>query len=142
LRESVERSLAAAVKTYEQMRKRGIRVVIGGDYGFDITPQGANARDLEHFVKLFGYSPSEALACATRIGAEVMEMGDELGQVREAISPTCCLSMATRLRTCRFCSGRNDSWPSCRTATFTSSIAKRSRATKAARPKGGGRLVR
>ena len=52
LRELVERSLAAAVRTYEQMRKRGIRVVIGGDYGFDITPQGANARDIEHFVKL------------------------------------------------------------------------------------------
>ena len=83
LRESVERSLAATVRTYEQMRKRGIRVVIGGDYGFDITPQGANARDLEHFVKLFGYSPSEALACATRIGAELMDMGHELGQVRE-----------------------------------------------------------
>lgn len=83
LRESVERSLAATVRTYEQMRKRGIRVVIGGDYGFDITPQGANAKDLEHFVKLFGYSPSEALACATRIGAELMDMGDELGQVRE-----------------------------------------------------------
>jgi imidazolonepropionase-like amidohydrolase len=83
LRESVERSLAAAVRTYEQMRKRGIRVVIGGDYGFDITPQGANARDLEHFVKLFGYSPSEALACATRIGAELMDMGNDLGQVSE-----------------------------------------------------------
>lgn len=83
LRESVEQSLAATVRTYDQMRKRGIRVVIGGDYGFDITPQGANARDLEHFVKLFGYSTVEALACATRIGAELMDMGDELGQVRE-----------------------------------------------------------
>src|SRR6202040_828418 len=83
LRELVERSLAATVRTYEQMRKRGIRVVIGGDYDFDITPQGANARDLEHFVKLFGYSPSEALACATRVGAELMDMGHELGQVRE-----------------------------------------------------------
>jgi imidazolonepropionase-like amidohydrolase len=40
LRELVEQSLAAAVRTYEQMRKRGIRVVIGGDYGFDMTPQG------------------------------------------------------------------------------------------------------
>ena len=29
------------------------------------------------------YSPSEALACATRIGAELMDMGQELGQVRE-----------------------------------------------------------
>ena len=83
LRELVERSLAAAVRTYEQMRKRGIRVVIGGDYGFDMTPQGANAKDIEHFVKLFGYSPSEALACATRVGAELMDMGHELGQIRE-----------------------------------------------------------
>ena len=83
LRELVERSLAAAVRTYEQMRKRGIRVVIGGDYGFEMTPQGTNAKDIEHFVKLFGYSPSEALACATRIGAELMDMGHELGQVRE-----------------------------------------------------------
>ncbi len=83
LRESVEQSLAATARTYDQMRKRGIRVVIGGDYGFDITPQGANARDLELFVRLFGYSPVEALACATRIGAELMDMGDELGQVRE-----------------------------------------------------------
>jgi len=57
--------------------------VIGGDYGFDVTPQGANARDIEHFVKLLGYSPTEALASATRVGAELMGMGDELGQVRE-----------------------------------------------------------
>ena len=67
----------------EQMRKRDIRVVIGGDYGFDMTPQGANAKDIEHFVKLFGYSPSEALACATRVGAELMDMGHEFGQIRE-----------------------------------------------------------
>jgi imidazolonepropionase-like amidohydrolase len=83
LRELVERSLAAAVRTYEQMRKRGIRVVIGGDYGFDMTPQGTNARDIEHFVKLFGFSPNEALACTTRVGAALMDMGNELGQVRE-----------------------------------------------------------
>jgi imidazolonepropionase-like amidohydrolase len=83
LRELVERSLAAAVRTYEQMRKRGIRVVIGGDYGFDMTPQVTNARDIEHFVKLFGFSPNEALACTTRVGAALMDMGNELGQVRE-----------------------------------------------------------
>jgi imidazolonepropionase-like amidohydrolase len=83
VRALVERSFDAAVRTYEQMRKRGIRVVIGGDYGFDQTPQGANARDIEHFVKLFGYSSAEALVCATRYGAELMGLGNELGQVRE-----------------------------------------------------------
>src|SRR4249920_3311588 len=65
------------------MKKRGIRVVIGGDYGFARTPQGENARDIEHFVRHLGYSPSEALVCATRYGAELMGLGGEAGQVRE-----------------------------------------------------------
>jgi imidazolonepropionase-like amidohydrolase len=83
MRARIERGFEAAIGTYEQMRKRGIRVVIGGDYGFDVTPQGTNARDIEHFVKLFGYRPGEALASATRVGAELMGLGDELGLVRE-----------------------------------------------------------
>jgi imidazolonepropionase-like amidohydrolase len=77
----MQRCLESSQRTYEQMRKRGIRVVIGGDYGFAWTPQGTNARDIEHFVKLFGYSPSEALQCATRIGGELM--GLPLGRVAE-----------------------------------------------------------
>jgi imidazolonepropionase-like amidohydrolase len=73
--------LERSKKVYVELRKRGVRVLIGGDYGFAWVPQGTNARDIEHFVKLFGYSPNEALQCATRIGAEVMGMGDELGRV-------------------------------------------------------------
>lgn len=76
----MERCLESSQRTYEQMRKRGIRVVIGGDYGFAWTPQGTNARDIEHFVKLFGYSPSEALQCATRIGGELMALDTGLVQ--------------------------------------------------------------
>jgi imidazolonepropionase-like amidohydrolase len=77
----MDRCLENAQKTYRQMRKRGIRAVIGGDYGFAWTPQGTNARDIEHMVTLFDYPPSEALQCATRIGGELM--GLELGVVRE-----------------------------------------------------------
>ena len=77
------RKMEATKATYREMRKRGIRVVPGGDYGFAWTPQGTNARDLEHFVKLFGYSPMEALLSATKIGGELMAQGDELGQIRE-----------------------------------------------------------
>jgi imidazolonepropionase-like amidohydrolase len=75
--------LEAAARAYPEMRKRGIRVVVGGDYGFARTPQGENARDIEHFVRHLGYSPTEALICATRHGAELMGLGDEAGQVRE-----------------------------------------------------------
>jgi imidazolonepropionase-like amidohydrolase len=78
----MQRVIDMSCRTYHELRKRGVRVVIGGDYGFAWTPQGTNARDLEHFVNLYGYAPAEALACATSVGAEMMQMG-ELGQVRE-----------------------------------------------------------
>lgn len=77
------RKFEATCATYHEIRKRGIRVVIGGDYGFAVTPMGQNARDIEHFVKYFGYSPAEALRCATVVGAQLMGMGHELGRVKE-----------------------------------------------------------
>lgn len=64
-----------------ELKRRGVRVLIGGDYGFPFNPNGRNARDLEHFVKYFGYTPVEALAAATSLGGELM--GLEVGQVRE-----------------------------------------------------------
>lgn len=69
--------------TYQEARKRGIRVVVGGDYGFALTPMGENARDIEHFVKFFGYSPVEALKCATITGNQLMGNDEVLGQVKE-----------------------------------------------------------
>ena len=77
------RKFDATCATYHQIRKRGIRVVIGGDYGFSITPMGQNARDIEHFVRYFGYTPNQALRCATIIGAQLMGYGGELGEVKE-----------------------------------------------------------
>lgn len=68
---------------YTELRKRGLKVLIGGDYGFPWSPHGENARDLEHFVRLFGYTHEEALECGTRVGAEAMLLGDRAGQVRE-----------------------------------------------------------
>lgn len=72
----------ATCRTHKEMRKRGIRIVIGGDYGFAANPQGTNARDLEHFVTHLGFSPSEALQAATRTGGEIMKRGHDLGQVK------------------------------------------------------------
>jgi len=67
---------------YPEIRKRGIRALIGGDYGFPNNPIGRNARDLELFVKYLGYSPTEALVAATRYGGQVMGMGEELGLLK------------------------------------------------------------
>ena len=82
-RMGLPRKLEATCRTYEQIRKRGIKVVIGGDYGFTLTPMGQNARDIGHFVKFFGYSPVEALRCATQVGGELMGHKGELGVVKE-----------------------------------------------------------
>ncbi|HEY9347634.1 MAG TPA: amidohydrolase family protein, partial [Inquilinus sp.] len=79
----MQRVLDTSRAVYQELRKRGVRVLIGGDYGFAQTPQGQNARDLKHFVDLLGYSPSEALVCGTRIGGEVMGLKGELGEIKD-----------------------------------------------------------
>jgi imidazolonepropionase-like amidohydrolase len=67
---------------YPKMRKRGIRVLPGGDYGFPYNPIGTNARDLQWFVELLGYTPTEALVAATKLGGELMGR-EPLGQLKE-----------------------------------------------------------
>ena len=81
--DAYERELEHAVESMREMHRRGIRVLIGGDYGFAWTPMGTNAKDLEYFVDLLGMSPTEALVAGTRLGGEIMGKGDELGMVRE-----------------------------------------------------------
>ena len=49
------------VETMKKMHRRGIRVCIGGDYGFAWTPHGTNAKDLEFFVEMLGFTPMEAI---------------------------------------------------------------------------------
>ena len=75
--------LALQRKLVPELRRRGVRVLPGGDYGFPHTPIGRNARDLQLFVEHFGYTPAEALMAATKWGGEIMGMGDELGLVKE-----------------------------------------------------------
>lgn len=77
------RELEAAVQSMKAMRKRGIRILPGGDYGFAWTPHGTNAKDLETFVKVVGMSNMEALLSATAWGGPMMRMGKVLGYIRE-----------------------------------------------------------
>jgi len=63
-----------------ELKKRGVRVLPGGDYGFPYNVVGRNARDLGLFVKLFGFSHSEALVAATKQGGELM--GLDVGVVK------------------------------------------------------------
>ena len=78
-----ERELEACIATMKKMHRRGIRICIGGDYGFAWTPQGTNANDIEIFVTLLGFTPMEAIQAATKNGGDIMNMGHELGMIKE-----------------------------------------------------------
>ena len=77
---STAASTPAASVTFS---RRGIRILPGGDYGFAFTPHCNNARDLEFFVKYLGFTPMEAIRCATLYGGQIMMRGQELGVVKD-----------------------------------------------------------
>jgi imidazolonepropionase-like amidohydrolase len=77
------RELECALESMRAMRKRGIRIMPGGDYGFAWTPHGTNAKDLQYFVEHVGMSTMEALLSATAWGGPMMRMGKVLGYIRE-----------------------------------------------------------
>jgi imidazolonepropionase-like amidohydrolase len=79
----IEAELSHGAGVMKALRQGGVRLLPGGDYGFAWNPHGTNARDLEHFVNLLGFTPMEAIVSATRLGGEIMMRGHELGQIRE-----------------------------------------------------------
>ncbi len=78
-----KRELEAGIKVMTKMHKAGIKVLPFGDYGFAWLPQGTEARDLEHFVNLFEFSPWEALRAATAYGGEAWagKSGEKMGRI-------------------------------------------------------------
>ena len=78
-----KRELEAGIEVMTKMHKAGIKVLPFGDYGFAWLPQGTEARDLEHFVNLFGFEPWETLRAATAYGGEawVGKSGEKMGRV-------------------------------------------------------------
>jgi imidazolonepropionase-like amidohydrolase len=74
-----DREVEETVKAVRRLREVGVRVLVGGDYGLNITPHGTYAKDLQYFVELFSMSPAEALLCATRDGGAAADPGGMLG---------------------------------------------------------------
>ncbi len=78
-----KRELDQGIQVMRKMRAAGIKVLPFGDYGFAWLPHGTEARDLEHFVNLFGYEPWEVLRAATAWGGEAWagKSGEKMGRV-------------------------------------------------------------
>ncbi|QGI88570.1 hypothetical protein CEK25_003526 [Fusarium fujikuroi] len=86
-----KRELDIAVAGLREMHRRGIVVLPGGDYGFAWTPHGTYARDLEHFVKLLGFTPHESIIAATAGVAALLMRGHELGRIQPGYYADCIL---------------------------------------------------
>ncbi len=82
-RERIGRDLELTIACMKDLKRRGVRVLPGGDYGFRWNPHGRNARDLELFVDLLGFTPMEALIAATKWGGEIMGRPRELGRLAQ-----------------------------------------------------------
>jgi imidazolonepropionase-like amidohydrolase len=78
----MRREMEQGALAMRDLKKRGVRVLPGGDYGFAWNRIGDDARDLEHFVNLFGFTPMEAIQAATLWGGEIMMKPGELGVIR------------------------------------------------------------
>ena len=78
-----QKELEETISSYKKMKEAGIKILVGGDYGLDIAPHGTYAKDLEHYVNLFGFSNAEALHCATSMGGEAMNNDGLLGTIEE-----------------------------------------------------------
>ena len=74
--------LDRAIANMKALKRSGVRILPGGDYGFAWNPIGRNARDLELFVAQLGFTPMEAIIAATAWGGALMMRGGELGQVK------------------------------------------------------------
>ncbi len=69
-------------RNFKALYDTGVTVVTGTDQVLGGAPVSPVARECQYMVD-YGITPLEAIACATRNCAEVLGMGDELGQVRE-----------------------------------------------------------
>jgi imidazolonepropionase-like amidohydrolase len=74
-----EEELEAAIENIAKAHRRGIKILVGSDFGFHWCPHGTYGREFTHLVKHVGFSPMDALLAGTRIGAEAMRMQDQIG---------------------------------------------------------------
>ena len=74
------REFDIACETLRAAKAAGAAFIAGTDSGFAVTPYGEwHARELEIFVEYLGFSPAEALRCATAGSTRFLRQGDAVG---------------------------------------------------------------
>jgi imidazolonepropionase-like amidohydrolase len=77
---ATQREYQIACENLRKAREAGIPMMTGTDSGFAVTPYGEwHARELEIFVRDLGFTPAEALRCATSVTARFMANSGRIG---------------------------------------------------------------
>ena len=79
--DEMERNLERSYKVIPKADKAGVKLVIGDDFGIASMPHGDYACELEAYVNGAGMAPIDVLRWATKNGAELLGMGDQLGTI-------------------------------------------------------------
>lgn len=78
-----QRTWEARVGNYGRMLQAGVRLVASTDAGWSLVPFGEYALTLELIVRA-GATPRQALIGATRLAAQAVGLGDEIGTLEPA----------------------------------------------------------
>jgi imidazolonepropionase-like amidohydrolase len=74
------RELDAASRNLQRARAAGVRFMSGSEAGFAVTPYGEwGAKELEAHVRYVGFTPAQAISCATVESTKLLRERDKLG---------------------------------------------------------------
>jgi imidazolonepropionase-like amidohydrolase len=79
--EEMARGLEHSYRMLPKAQAAGVKLVIGDDFGTAAMPHGEYAKELEAYVKGAGIPAVEVIGWATRNGAELLGMKDDLGTI-------------------------------------------------------------
>jgi imidazolonepropionase-like amidohydrolase len=81
--ELCKRELDATAGVLTEAHRAGVPMLVGSEAGFSITPHGEwHAREIELFVTHLGFTPLEAVTCATGGNAKNLGLGDVTGTLQ------------------------------------------------------------
>jgi imidazolonepropionase-like amidohydrolase len=71
---------AAHLENFKKAYRAGVKCGLGSDYlSGPMSPHGHSARELGIYVNKAGLTPMEAIVCATKNNAEILDLQDEIG---------------------------------------------------------------
>jgi imidazolonepropionase-like amidohydrolase len=79
--DAMTRGLEHSYKMVPKANAAGVKLVIGDDFGIGGMPHGDYAKELEAYVKGAGIPALDVIGWATRNGAEMLGMKDDLGTI-------------------------------------------------------------